>query len=52
MSALLASLKPLLVIVSPKFYASQFNAIVSSTRVSVKEGSAAPLFKGCINYII
>jgi hypothetical protein len=46
MSALITALKPLLVVVTPQFYTAQFNAIVASTRVSVQQGSAAPLFKG------
>eukprot|EP00600_Ochromonadales_sp_CCMP1393_P007070 CAMPEP_0174962858 /NCGR_PEP_ID=MMETSP0004_2-20121128/5005_1 /TAXON_ID=420556 /ORGANISM="Ochromonas sp., Strain CCMP1393" /LENGTH=76 /DNA_ID=CAMNT_0016211413 /DNA_START=80 /DNA_END=310 /DNA_ORIENTATION=+ len=35
-------------LVSPKFYAGHFQALVTSTRAEMAAGSIAPLFKGMV----
>jgi hypothetical protein len=41
-----SALKFSMQLISPKFYAAQFQSIVASTRADIIAGSAAPMFKG------
>lgn len=35
-------------VLSPAFYAAQWNAVVSATRAKVRVGSVEPLFQACL----